>query len=302
MDGGISQSVRVPMILTPDMLLDRIYPEQKIHTQTNGRWSTTNPPLAQLPKGLRKIVCPAPGYKWIVFDLDQVELRLNAALSNDTPSLEAFANSWDIHTLNACDLFGFAYPSNRIDPHTSDDTVEWRTVLNWEGKDDNRRVFAKRFVYRLDYGGDPARAGDIPGAKALGLTAKSLVAASRSYLLAHPAKAQWRQRVAEEARTTRTTRSWDGRRRKLSGSLDEIVREAFNHPMSAGTSGVFNRLVVTISEELPDLHWVKGMHDSQTWSVKEELYEERRGQVKAIVHRPWNIAGVSLVLPGTFSD
>jgi hypothetical protein len=280
----------------------RFYPDQLIHAQTSGRWSTNDPPLAQLPADLRDIICADPGSVWLGWDWDQIELRINAALSGDAPSIQAFAQGWDIHTLNACDLFGLPYPPNRLDPYGAQDplSVQWRLDTSWQGKDDLRRVFAKRFVYRLDYGGDPARAGDIPGAKALGLTSSLLVRASNRYLAQHPQKAEWRRQVALEANTTRISRTFRGRRRRLLGDSKKAIREAFNQPMQGGVVDVFNTTFVQITEQFPWLGWAYGMHDSQNWACPLDRVSETVVPLRQRVTQEWDIAGVKTRFPATF--
>ena len=57
----------------------RVYPRFATHTQACGRWSTTGPPLAQLPDFLRDIICPDPGEAWIAWDWSNIEPRLKQA-------------------------------------------------------------------------------------------------------------------------------------------------------------------------------------------------------------------------------
>ena len=75
--------------------------------QNTGRWSTVNPPLAQLPHSLREGLIPDKGWKWVEFDYSQIELRIIAALANDIPLLTAFEKGWDVHSFNATGFFGF---------------------------------------------------------------------------------------------------------------------------------------------------------------------------------------------------
>lgn len=289
------------MIYTPEMFRDRVYPEQKIHPQTSGRWSTTDPPLAQLPKQVKGIICPDNGYQWIKFDFDQIEPRLSAALANDKPSLEWFSKGYDYHTLNMCDFLEIEFPPDLVDPHKAANCEAWRQKLEWGGRDDIRRKFAKSFSLRLDYGGDPASAGDVPGAKHLGFTSSRLVRSANSYLAAHPAKAAYRRRIREEALKTRTIRTFLGRRRKLSGEPEDIIREAFNHPMQGGVADVFNLTLIRIREALhPRAKWVVGCHDSQTWSCLASDYDECKSVIQSIILQPWSVYGVSVVLPATF--
>ena len=280
---------------------DRIYPQFKIHAQASGRWSTTDPPLAQLPSDLRDIICPDPGEVWIKWDWDQIELRLIAALAQDEPYLEAFRNGWDVHTINACDLFGIPKPPTLTEElHSDAASAAWRLQLGWNGKDDIRRVFAKRFVYRLNYGGDARFAGDIPGARQLGLGKSDLVRASNRYLAAHSAMAAWRVRTAADARTTQLSRTFMGRRRRLLSGGKAAEREAFNHPMQGGVADILNLVTIAIKKRLPQASLVYTMHDAATWAVPAADYGTALGVLKDEAQRTWDVGGVAIRFPAKF--
>lgn len=289
--------------LAPLIGKERVHPEIKIHAQASGRWSITNPPLQQFPGHLQNLFIPDEGEVWIGWDWDQIELRLLAALAGDVPYLQAFEKGWDIHTINACDIFGLAKPSNLSDPHKSPEDAGWRQQVGWLGKDDPRRVFAKRFVYRLNYGGDARTAGDIPGAKQLNLTPDRLVDASRRYLAAHPAMAAWRVEVAAEAQRTHVSRTFMGRRRRLLGSGPRLTREAYNHPMQGGVADILNTCTIQIAQRLPSLSLAYTVHDSAWWSGKEQDFgTESLSVIQEVVTQPWQINGRSIAFPVSFKS
>ena len=280
---------------------DRLYPQFQIHAQASGRWSTVDPPMAQLPKDLRDIVMPDMGEVWIEFDWDQAELRLLAALCGDQPLLEAFKNAWDVHTLNACDIFGLPYPPDRADPHGSPLAAQWREQVKWEGKNDLRRTFAKRFEYRLNYGGEPKTSGDIPGAKTLGLTPRHLVQAANRLLAAHPAKAEWRQRAAKEAIETGVTRTFMGRKRiLLAREAGPRKREAYNHPLQGGVRDIANVTFLQIARAFPEMTFAFEMHDSQKWACPEDRVDAILPTVRGIVEQEFDVYGTKLTIPATF--
>lgn len=284
----------------------RFYPQFLIHAQANARWSTNGPPLAQLPDPLRTIIYPDEHCVWLGHDWDQIELRINAEVSNDLPSLEAFKNGWDIHVLNMCDCFGYPYPVQRKKPWAAPENADWIAHLNFQGKDDARRVFAKRFVYRLDYGGDPANAGDIPGAQALGFIGKAgaakLIQASQRYLAAHPAKAAYRMELARIAHDRSLATSLFGRRRRLTGDRTKKIRDAFDFPMQASVSDWFNLTVLAFTDLMPWLEWMYGMHDSHWWQCPEDRVEDSWPQYRAIVERKLMINGRETFFPATFKQ
>jgi DNA polymerase-1 len=257
----------------------RIYPEYKIHAQASGRWSITNPPLAQLPEDLRDIIVPDTNTAWIAWDWDQIELRLLAALAQDKPYLDAFQKGLDVHAINAKAIF-----------NTADEMA----------KDDPRRVFAKRFVYRLNYGGNARFAGNIPGARQLGLVGSDLVTASNRYLNAHPAMAEWRRQIAQEVARTHVVRTFTGRRRRLLGESQSALREAYNHPMQGGVADILNLTTIEIAKALPYASIIYTMHDSAVWEVPVVYIAEATEVITTIVTKEWNIHGMGIIFPAKF--
>jgi DNA polymerase I len=90
----------------------------RIHTTFNqagaatGRLSSSNPNLQNIPmrtelgREIRAAFIPRPGWKFIVADYSQIELRLLAHMSGDKVLVEAFRNGEDIHTRTAAEVFG----------------------------------------------------------------------------------------------------------------------------------------------------------------------------------------------------
>jgi DNA polymerase-1 len=90
----------------------------RVHTTFNqvgaatGRLSSSNPNLQNIPirtelgREIRAAFVPRSGWKLIVADYSQIELRLLAHLSKDKVLVEAFRNGEDIHTRTAAEVFG----------------------------------------------------------------------------------------------------------------------------------------------------------------------------------------------------
>jgi DNA polymerase-1 len=90
----------------------------RVHTRLNqagaatGRLSSSNPNLQNIPirtelgRQIRAAFIPRPGWKLVVADYSQIELRLLAHMSRDPVLIEAFRSGEDIHTRTAAEVFG----------------------------------------------------------------------------------------------------------------------------------------------------------------------------------------------------
>jgi len=89
---------------------------QRLHTSFNqagaatGRLSSSNPNLQNIPirtalgREIRAAFVPRPGWKLLVADYSQIELRLLAHMSGDELLVDAFRNGEDIHTRTASEV------------------------------------------------------------------------------------------------------------------------------------------------------------------------------------------------------
>ncbi|MCP5110998.1 MAG: DNA polymerase I, partial [bacterium] len=92
----------------------------RLHTTFNqcgaatGRLSSSNPNLQNIPirtelgREIRAAFVPQSGWKMLVADYSQIELRLLAHMARDPVLLDAFRRGEDIHTRTAAEVFGVA--------------------------------------------------------------------------------------------------------------------------------------------------------------------------------------------------
>ena len=285
--------------ITEADIVDRIYPNFAIHAQKTGRWSTTGPPLAQLPADLRDIICPDEDEVCISWDWKAVEPRVLQALCGSRLLKKTFDDNFDLHTWTVCFMFGYEYPSNLVDPHKNPADAAWRTKYNWKGKDDPRRVFAKQGRYEMWYGGSGSNAAQ--SAAQFGLDPKLLRSALNRLLTSDPDYYTWKIKTEAEVARTAVVRTFMGRPRRFLSKGDSRRREGLDQPMQGAVSDIFNTTVVLLAQKFPALRWGWGMHDSQKWYVKaESLTPELLRNVKAVVERVHHVGGSDTVFPGDF--
>ncbi len=92
----------------------------RLHTTFNqagaatGRLSSSNPNLQNIPiktglgREIRAAFIPNEGWRMVVADYSQIELRLLAHMSGDAMLLDSFRRGEDIHTRTASEVFGVA--------------------------------------------------------------------------------------------------------------------------------------------------------------------------------------------------
>jgi DNA polymerase I len=100
----------LPALMDPDT--------RRIHTSFNqtgaatGRLSSSNPNLQNIPiktelgREIRAAFIPRDGWKLVVADYSQIELRLLAHMSGDPVLIDAFQRGEDIHTRTAAEVMG----------------------------------------------------------------------------------------------------------------------------------------------------------------------------------------------------
>jgi len=88
-------------------LTGRMHPGYNMHVAVTGRLSSSKPMNAQnFPGSQRKMIVAQPGHVLVGADMDQLELRIAAALWDVQLYLTAFAESKDPHSMTAFAVFG----------------------------------------------------------------------------------------------------------------------------------------------------------------------------------------------------
>ena len=88
----------------------RIYTNWRQIGAVSGRMSSNDPAVQTVPhlegEPYRSCIEAPPGYKLIIADLSQIELRIAAKIANETKMIEAFNKGEDLHALTAKEVMG----------------------------------------------------------------------------------------------------------------------------------------------------------------------------------------------------
>lgn len=247
-----------------------------IHTSYNqaiaatGRLSSVNPNLQNIPirdengREIRRAFIPSDNeHIFLSADYSQIELRIMAALSNDSEMQKAFAEKKDIHAITAAKIYG-----------TTEDKV-----------DSEMRRKAKT-----------ANFGIIYGISAFGLSQRLNIPRTEAkqlidgYFASFPEIKQYMDEQILLARKTGYVQTIKGRKRYLSdiNSVNAVVRgmaerNAINAPIQGSAADIIKIAMINIFRKLTELKlktkMVMQVHDELNFNV----YKPELDTVKAIV-------------------
>lgn len=254
-------------------LLEAVGGDGRIHATFNqtvartGRLSSDAPNLHNIPvrseegKVFREAFVPAVGWKLLVADYNQIELRCIAHLAEDPGLIEAFAKGADIHQATAARVFGVA---------ESKVTSEQRSK-------------AKMVSYGLAYGMEAYGLS-----QRLGIAVDEAASILDSYFAAFPKVRQYMDDAVSTARKLGYTETLFGRRRpipELNSDNFRIRQVGERQAMNAGIQGlaadIFKIALVRIQQMLED----KGMESRLILQVHDEVIIESPARECADVER-----------------
>jgi DNA polymerase-1 len=249
----------------------------RLHTSFNqtgaatGRLSSSNPNLQNIPirtelgREIRAAFIPRAGWKLVVADYSQIELRLLAHFSNSAVLIEAFRNGEDIHTRTAAEVFNV--PPLLVTPEL------------------RRRAKAVNFgiVYGLSAFGLAAQ---------LGIPRHEAQTYIDNYFARYPGVRQWIEKTIAEVRASGVTRTLVGRERPIP-DMDSrnpnargfAERTAVNTPLQGTAADLIKLAMIRIEEEIERRGFQAGMllqvHDELLFEAPPGEIEEVRKLVKA---------------------
>lgn len=233
----------------------RIYASWKQCEADTGRMSCANPPLQGLPSEgeLRKAVVAPEGYRLVVSDLSQIEIRVLAVLAGDETLMRAFEGGADIHRSVAATVLG----------------------KKQEEVTDEERKIAKSIVFGQMYGqGVEGLRSAIQNRLGREFSNPEAQEYWNRFFDAYPSVKRWREKEGMMFDAGyRYTRTLKGRRR-----LDvDTKTKRWNTPIQGLAADTLKAIAVAVyerREEIPGLEMVGLVHDEVLLLVPEEHADE----------------------------
>ena len=231
--------------------------------------SSSNPNLQNIPirtelgREIRAAFVPRPGWKLIVADYSQIELRLLAHMSRDPVLVEAFRNGEDIHTRTAAEVFGV--PPLMVTPE--------------------HRRNAKAVNFGIVYGQTPFGL-----ATSLGIERKEAELYIRAYFERYAGVRRWLDQTIAEVRRSGVSVNLFGRRRPIPdmqsrnpNARNFAERTAVNTPLQGTAADLIKLAMIRIDEKLRGMQtkMVLQVHDELIFEAPPEEVDEVRAMVKS---------------------
>ncbi len=238
----------------------RIHPDFMQYGADTGRFSCSNPNVQQIPatSDFRSCFIAEPGFKLVVCDYSQAELRILAELSGDPAFIEAFRSGGDLHKLAASQMFQVA-----VDEVSKE-----------------QRSAAKAINFGLAYG---------MGAQGLALRIDKTVDESKAlidaYFKAFSGVQKWLEKAGKDSIRLGYSPTPLGRKRyyhipnrddfDYRRKMGEVERQGKNAPIQGANSDMTKMALVFIREKLKgyEARVVNTVHDEIVVEVREDQAE-----------------------------
>jgi DNA polymerase-1 len=258
-----------------------VHPETgRIHTTFNqtvaatGRLSSQDPNMQNIPvrtelgrRVRRAFIAPEPGWKLLSADYSQIELRIQAHLTQDPTLMEAFQLGQDVHVATAAELFGVP-----IEQVTRD-----------------QRALAKTANFAIIYGISP-----FGFSEQTGFTQQQSAEFIRRYFERFHGVDRFQKDLIKEARTTGTVMTLLGRKRTIPELRSPIhavraagERMAINAPVQGSASDIIKIAMVRLHDHLADegfrARMLLQVHDELLFEVPDDELEAVEAVAKEIM-------------------
>lgn len=258
----------------------RIHPDFMQIGADTGRFACSDPNLQQIPQdsSFRSCFVPAKGYKFIVADYSQIELRIMAELSEDPAFMSAFKSDEDLHTRTASEMYNV--PVEKVDK--------------------KMRFNAKSINFGLMYG-----RGANSLAAQLGVSLEGAEKLLEKYFTTYRKVKAWLDKVGKEAVKRGYSTTLGGRKRWYKETdpgdplyhrlVSHIERQGKNTPIQGSSADMTKYALVGIYHALREGHYdafpIHTVHDEIVVEVREDQAEA----VRALVEKEMIRAGEKLL-------
>jgi len=241
---------------------ERVHSEYTLHIAANGRSSSRDPNLQNVPKGpARAIYIPEDGKVFVAADYNQIELRAAAVMSQEAGLLKAFEKGEDIHTYTASQVFN----------------VRMSEVT------EHQRHRAKMSVYGIGYG-----RGARSMAREFGWSEAEAQRFIDRYFERFAKIKLWRQDLIADAERNGYLVNPFGRRRYFFGQ--NIAPKVYNFvPSSIAADVLFESLVLLDGQCPKDTRLVLQIHDDIVAETPVGQEKETSEWLKDIMQRPIDV-------------
>jgi DNA polymerase-1 len=257
----------------------------RLHTTFNqigaatGRLSSSNPNLQNIPirselgREIRAAFVPREGWRLIVADYSQIELRLLAHMSRDPVLVDSFRRGEDIHTRTAAEVFG--KPPSMIDSEM--------------------RRRAKAVNFGIVYGQTPFGL-----AASLGIDRKEAERYIQAYFERYSGVRKFIESTVEEVRKTGLSRTLLGRQRPIPdmhsrnpNARSFAERTAVNTPLQGTAADLIKMAMIRIDKLLREKRYQAKMllqvHDELVFEAPPEEADEVAAMVKTEMEQVYSL-------------
>ncbi|WP_287929363.1 DNA polymerase I, partial [Thermus sp.] len=265
-----------------DPLPALVHPKtNRLHTRFNqtatatGRLSSSDPNLQNIPvrtplgQRIRRAFVAEEGWRLVVLDYSQIELRVLAHLSGDENLIRVFQEGQDIHTQTASWMFGV--PPEAVD-----------SLMRRAAKTINFGVLYGMSAHRLS--------GE------LAIPYEEAVAFIERYFQSYPKVRAWIEKTLAEGRERGYVETLFGRRRyvpdlasRVKSIREAAERMAFNMPVQGTAADLMKLAMVKLFPRLQELgaRMLLQVHDELVLEAPKEQAEEVAQEAKRTMEEVW---------------
>ncbi|MCL5004107.1 MAG: DNA polymerase [Patescibacteria group bacterium] len=235
----------------------RIHPDFMQIGADTGRFACSNPNLQQIPQdsSFRGCFIPAEGYKLVVADYSQIELRIMAELSGDKVFLGAFDKGEDLHMKTAVNMYN----------------------VKEEQVDKKMRTAAKTINFGLMYGRGAASIG-----AQIGVGPDEARVLLDKYFKAYEGVKAWLDKAGKQAVKDGYSQTLSGRKRwyimpdkgdpNYERLLANIERQGKNTPIQGSSADITKYALINIYDRIKK----EGLDAYITHTVHDEIVTEAK--------------------------